>query len=92
MTDRREVRGLTLHRRTFEPSRIKYPMVRKGWDPEDPSPEGRGEDEFERVSWDEAIDLIAEKMANLEDEKRFHVFNASKSDGLITRHGVGRRL
>jgi len=86
------MKGLTLHRRTFEPSRIKYPMVRKGWDPDDPNPEGRGEDEFERVSWDEAVDLIAEKMANLEDEKRFHVFNAIKADGLITRHGSARRL
>jgi len=86
------MKGLTLHRRTFEPSRIKYPMVRKGWDPDDPSPEGRGEDEFERVSWDEAVDLIAEKMANLEDEKRFHVFNAIKADGLFTRHGSARRL
>jgi len=86
------MKGLSLHRRTFEPSRIKYPMVRKGWDPEDPNPEGRGEDEFERVSWDEAIDLIAEKMANLDDEKRFHVFNAIKADGLFTRHGSARRL
>ncbi|MFC4450917.1 molybdopterin-containing oxidoreductase family protein [Halorussus aquaticus] len=86
------MKGLTLHRRTFEPSRIKYPMVRKGWDPDDPNPEGRGEDEFERVSWDEAADLIAEKMASLEDNKRFHIFNAIKADGLITRHGAGRRL
>ncbi|QIO23368.1 molybdopterin-dependent oxidoreductase [Haloarcula sp. JP-L23] len=86
------MKGLTLHRRTFEPSRIKYPMVRKGWSPDDPNPEGRGEDEFERVSWDEAIDLLAEKMASLEDNKRFHVFNAIKADGLFTRHGAGRRL
>ncbi|WP_135853602.1 molybdopterin-dependent oxidoreductase [Halorussus salinus] len=86
------MKGLTLHRRTFEPSRIKYPMVRKGWDPDDPNPEGRGEDEFERVSWDEAIDLLAEKMASLDDNKRFHIFNAIKADGLITRHGAGRRL
>ncbi|QZP39658.1 molybdopterin-containing oxidoreductase family protein [Halobaculum magnesiiphilum] len=86
------MKGLTLHRRTFEPSRIKYPLVRKGWDPDDPNPEGRGSDEFERVSWDEALDLIAEKMASLEDEKRFHVFNAIKADGLFTRHGSARRL
>ncbi|WP_226021241.1 molybdopterin-containing oxidoreductase family protein [Halomicrobium salinisoli] len=86
------MKGLSLHRRTFEPSRIKYPMVRKGWDPEDPNQEGRGEDEFERVSWEEAVDLIAEKMSNLEDSKHFQIFNAIKSDGLFTRHGAGRRL
>lgn len=86
------MKGLTLHRRTFEPSRIKYSMVRKGWDPEEPNQSGRGEDEFERISWEEAVDLIAEKMANLEDNKRFHIFNAIKADGLFTRHGSGRRL
>lgn len=86
------MKGLTVHRRTFEPTRIKYPMVRKGWSPDDPNPEGRGEDEFERVSWSEAIDLLAEKMANLEDTQHFHVFNAIKADGLFTRHGSARRL
>jgi len=86
------MKGLTLHRRTYEPSRIKYPMVRKGWSPDDPNPEGRGEDEFERVSWEEAIDLLAEKMADLEDSRHFHVFNAIKADGLFTRHGSARRL
>ncbi|MFB6194791.1 MAG: molybdopterin-dependent oxidoreductase, partial [Haloplanus sp.] len=89
------MKGLTLHRRTFEPSRIKYPLVRKGWSPDDPNPEGRGKDEFERVSWEEAIDLLAEKMATLAEDDRedqFHVFNAIKADGMITRHGAGRRL
>lgn len=86
------MKGLSLHRRTFEPSRIKYPLVRKGWDPDDPNPEGRGSDEFERVSWEEAIDRIAEKMARLDDHERFHVFNAIKADGLFTRHGAGLRL
>ncbi|MFT4957147.1 MAG: nitrate reductase alpha subunit [Halobacteriales archaeon] len=89
------MKGLTVHRRTFEPSRIKYPLVRKGWSPDDPNQAGRGEDEFERVSWDEAIDLIAEKTARLAREDRedqFHVFNAIKADGLFTRHGAGRRL
>jgi nitrate reductase alpha subunit len=86
------MKGLTLHRRTYEPSRVKYPLVRKGWSPDDPNPQGRGKDEFERVSWEEALDLIAEKMASLEDEKQFHIFNAIKADGLFTRHGAGRRL
>jgi hypothetical protein len=86
------MKGLTLHRRTCEPSRIKYPMVGKGWSPDDPNPEDRGEDEFERVSWEEAIDLLAGKMAGLEDNRQFHVFDAIKADGRFTRHGSGRRL
>ncbi|KAF1369620.1 anaerobic selenocysteine-containing dehydrogenase [Yokenella regensburgei] len=40
-------------------TRIRYPMVRKGFLASPDSPQGvRGQDEFVRVSWDEALDLI----------------------------------
>ncbi len=44
------------------PARIKYPMKRKGWSPENPNGEMRGKDEWERISWDEALDYIAAEM------------------------------
>ena len=40
-------------------TRVRYPMVRKGYLASSASPQGvRGQDEFVRVSWDEALDLI----------------------------------
>ncbi|WP_449315335.1 molybdopterin-containing oxidoreductase family protein [Rubneribacter sp.] len=39
--------------RVYSPDRVKYPMRRTG---------ERGSGEFERISWEEAIDLIYEKM------------------------------
>ena len=42
-------------------NRIKYPMVRKSWLEHGPGakPELRGADEWVRVSWEQAIDLVA---------------------------------
>lgn len=49
------------------PARIKYPMKRKGWSPENPNGEMRGKDEWERISWDEALDYIAAEMKKAYD-------------------------
>ncbi len=46
------LRGLTIHQRTYSPTRLKYPMKRVG---------DRGSDQWERITWDEALDEIAEK-------------------------------
>lgn len=45
-------------------SRVKYPYVRKSYleNPDNPKPELRGKDEFVRVSYDEAIKLIAKEL------------------------------
>lgn len=43
-------------------ARVKYPMVRKGFLANPSAPQGvRGDDEFVRVSWDEAYKLIHEQ-------------------------------
>jgi molybdopterin guanine dinucleotide-containing S/N-oxide reductases len=40
-------------------TRVRYPMVRKGYLASPDAPQGiRGQDEFIRVSWDDALDLI----------------------------------
>lgn len=40
-------------------TRVRYPMVRKGFLASPESPQGvRGQDEFVRVSWEQALDLI----------------------------------
>jgi len=50
------LRGLSSLKITYHPDRLKYPMKRVG---------KRGEGKFERISWDEALDTIAEKFKTI---------------------------
>ena len=69
------LKGYTLARRIYSPYRIKYPRVRAGWKewvdagfPDSTSSENRqrffrrGEDDWVKVSWDEAFTLVAKTM------------------------------
>ncbi len=50
------VRGRSVRQRVYNPDRLKYPMKRSG---------PRGSGEFTRISWDEALDLVAGKLKAL---------------------------
>ena len=50
------LRGRSMRRRVYNPDRLKYPMKRVGL---------RGEGKFERISWDEAFDIVADNMKRL---------------------------
>ena len=50
------LRGLSSLEITYHPDRLKYPMKRVG---------KRGEGKFERISWDEALDTIADKFKDV---------------------------
>ena len=54
--DRICLRGITSLQRIYDPDRIKYPMRRAG---------ERGEDKWERITWEEAIDTIATKWKDI---------------------------
>lgn len=47
------LRGRSIKHRVYNPDRLKYPMKRVG---------ERGEGRFERINWDEALDLMADKL------------------------------
>jgi anaerobic selenocysteine-containing dehydrogenase len=47
----------------YAPERVLYPMRRKPGAPKGPLPQGREHTVFERISWDEALDGIAERLA-----------------------------
>jgi len=52
--------------RIYSENRIKYPYRRKTFDPHgDRHPEMRGKDEYIRISWDEALDTVAEEMKRI---------------------------
>lgn len=74
------LKGLSLVQRTYSPTRIKYPMRRKG---------KRGEDKWERISWDEAISEIAEKFTEIQSKygpQALALDTASGNYGLV--HGI----
>jgi anaerobic dimethyl sulfoxide reductase subunit A len=53
------VRGRSQRMQIFAADRLKYPMKRKNWAPGGGQKELRGKDEWVRISWNEALDLVA---------------------------------
>ena len=58
-------RGRSQRYQVYAPDRIKYPMKRKNWSPGNPNGHLRGIDEWERISWDEALDYVASEMQRI---------------------------
>ena len=50
------LRGRSMKQRVYHPDRLKYPMKRVG---------KRGEGRFKRISWDEALDIIAGSLKDI---------------------------
>ena len=53
------VRGRSIRQRVYDPDRLKYPMKRVG---------ERGSGSFERISWEEAYDTIANKLREVVEQ------------------------
>ena len=59
--------ALSYKKRVYSPNRIKYPLKRVDWDPEgERHPENRGKSKYERISWDEATDIIASEIKRIQ--------------------------
>ncbi len=54
----------------YSPSRIMYPMVRRAWLEKGPgaAPEDRGKGDFVRVSWDQALNLVAREIRRVQTD------------------------
>lgn len=68
--------------RTYDDSRILYPMVRKsyldGWQSGDTKPELRGKEEFVQVDWDTALALTANAIVKtIEENGNEAIFSSS---------------
>ena len=60
--------NLAYKQRAYSPNRILYPMKRVDWDPAgERNPQNRGKSEFERISWDEALDIISDEIIRIRD-------------------------
>lgn len=80
-------RGRSMRGMIFGADRIKYPMKRKNWQPgggEGAHGELRGIDEWERITWDEALDLIAGEIRR--------VMDTYGNEGVLLPGGVPQRL
>ena len=62
------VKGMAGIALEYSPERLLYPMKRVG---------KRGEGKFERISWDEALDILTEKLRDLKDRGEAHKLTAS---------------
>jgi anaerobic selenocysteine-containing dehydrogenase len=71
--------------RTYSKDRVLFPQKRIG-------PKGRGE--LERISWDEALDTIAEKFRTIEaeDPQGILPYDYAGTMGYVQWHSMGRRF
>lgn len=57
------LRGRSQRQQCFGADRLKYPMKRKHWEPLTGGDKSlRGKDEWERITWDEALDYVAAEL------------------------------
>ncbi len=54
--------------RVYSPARVRYPLRRVDWSPENRNPQNRGKSKFMRISWDEALDIIAREVKRIVDK------------------------
>jgi anaerobic dimethyl sulfoxide reductase subunit A len=74
-------RGVGQIERLYHKDRLKYPMRRTG---------PRGSGQFERISWDEALDHVASEMRRIRDRYGNAAFlDASRSGNTSALHGFG---
>ena len=60
--------AITYKNRVYSKNRVPYPLKRVDWDPNgERHPETRGISGYERISWDEATDIIASEIRRLID-------------------------
>jgi molybdopterin guanine dinucleotide-containing S/N-oxide reductase-like protein len=73
--------SLAYKKRVYSPNRILYPLKRIDWDPNGPrNPQNRGKSRYVRISWEEAIDLIASELKRIIKEYGPYAV-LSQSDG-----------
>ena len=61
--------GISWKQRVYSPNRILHPMKRVDWDPNgERNPQNRGVSKFERISWDEALDILASEVSRIRDD------------------------
>ena len=81
-------RGRSQRQQVFGADRLKYPMKRKNWIPGDGgNRELRGRDEWVRISWDEALDLVAAELKRVKETHGNKSILSQGSHQLLNAYG-----
>lgn len=89
---------LAYKKRIYSPNRVKYPLRRVDWSPENRNPQNRGKSGFVRISWDEALNIIESEIKRIKEVYGTTEAVLVMDDGhgqssfLHTRHGYGVTL
>lgn len=84
--------GHAYRRWVYDPSRVRYPLKRVGWEPGGKSRyDNRGLGEFVRLSWDEAFELIAGELKRIKENYGNSAISYSNVSHMTwgTLHGMG---
>ena len=74
------LKGRAYRQRVYAPDRLRYPLKRVG---------SRGEAEFERISWDEALDTVAEELIRVRDTYGpAAIFLRSSAGDIVSLHSA----
>ncbi len=90
--------SLAYKKRAMSPNRILYPLKRADWDPNgERNTQNRGKSGYVRISWDEALDIIASEIKRV--NKKYGPYTIlAQADGhgetktVHAAHGCQRRL
>jgi len=90
--------ALAYKKRVYSANRVLYPMKRVDWNPSgERNPENRGKSGYERISWDEALDIIVSELKRVRTQygpeavlSQGDVHGESKT--IHTAHGCAHRF
>jgi len=60
--------SLSYKKRAYSPNRVKYPLKRVDWSPENRNPQNRGKSPFIRITWEEALDIIVSEIKRIKEK------------------------
>ena len=84
--------------RVYSPARILHPMMRVDFDPNgNRNPQNRGISNYKRISWDQALDIIASEMNRIKEKYGptallYESDQHGENKVVQACHGAGRRL
>ena len=74
--------------RVYSKNRVKYPLKRVDWDPKgERNPQNRGVSGYERISWDEATQIIADELVRTKEK-----YGMSAVLSQADMHGEGKHV